>query len=94
VPVVIDGFISGAAALIAAGICPQSKDYMIAGHCSVEPGHRIMLQHLGLKPLLDLEMRLGEGTGGALAMSLAETSVRILSEMATFAEAGVAEKGD
>ena len=94
VPVVIDGFISGAAALIAAGICPKSKDYMIAGHCSVEPGHRIMLQHLGLKPLLDLEMRLGEGTGGALAMSLAETSVRILSEMATFAEAGVAEKGD
>ena len=94
VPVVIDGFISGAAALIAAGICPQSKDYMIAGHCSVEPGHRIMLQHLGLKPLLDLEMRLGEGTGGALAMSLAETSVRILSEMATFSEAGVAEKGD
>ena len=94
VPVVIDGFISGAAALIAAGLCPQSKDYMIAGHCSVEPGHRIMLQHLGLKPLLDLEMRLGEGTGGALAMSLAETSVRILSEMATFAEAGVAEKGD
>jgi nicotinate-nucleotide--dimethylbenzimidazole phosphoribosyltransferase len=94
VPVVIDGFISGAAALIAAGICPQSKDYMIAGHCSVEPGHRIMLQHLGLKPLLDLEMRLGEGTGGALAMSLAETSVRILSEMATFAEAGVAEKGE
>jgi nicotinate-nucleotide--dimethylbenzimidazole phosphoribosyltransferase len=94
VPVVIDGFISGAAALIAAGICPKSKDYMIAGHCSVEPGHRIMLQHLGLKPLLDLEMRLGEGTGGALAMSLAETSVRILSEMATFAEAGVAEKGE
>ena len=94
VPVVIDGFISGAAALIAAGLCPQSKDYMIAGHCSVEPGHKIMLEHLGLKPLLDLEMRLGEGTGGALAMSLAETSVRILGEMATFAEAGVAEKGE
>jgi nicotinate-nucleotide--dimethylbenzimidazole phosphoribosyltransferase len=94
VPVVIDGFISGAAALIAAGLCPQSKDYMIAGHCSVEPGHKLLLQYLGLKPFLDLEMRLGEGTGAALAMSLAETSVRILTEMATFTEAGVSEKGD
>jgi nicotinate-nucleotide--dimethylbenzimidazole phosphoribosyltransferase len=94
VPVVIDGFISGAAALIAVGLCPQSKDYLIAGHCSVEPGHKIMLRHLGLRPLLDLEMRLGEGTGATLAMSLAETSVRILSEMATFDEAGVAEKGE
>jgi nicotinate-nucleotide--dimethylbenzimidazole phosphoribosyltransferase len=94
IPVVIDGFISGAAALIAAGLCPQAKDYMVAGHCSVEPGHKILLQHLGLKPLLDLEMRLGEGTGAALAMSIAETSVRILNEMATFAEAGVAEKGE
>jgi len=94
VPIIIDGFISGAAALIAAGLCPQCIDYMIAGHCSVEPGHKIILQHLGLKPLLDLEMRLGEGTGAALAMSFAETSVRILTEMATFAEAGVAEKGE
>jgi nicotinate-nucleotide--dimethylbenzimidazole phosphoribosyltransferase len=94
VPVIIDGFISGAAALIAAGLCPQCINYMIAGHCSVEPGHKIILQHLGLKPLLDLEMRLGEGTGATLAMSFAETSVRILTEMATFAEAGVAEKGE
>jgi nicotinate-nucleotide--dimethylbenzimidazole phosphoribosyltransferase len=94
IPIVIDGFISGAAALIAAGLCPQSKDYMIAGHCSVEPGHKLLLQYLGLKPLLDLEMRLGEGTGAALAMSLAETSVRILNEMATFAEAGVSDKGE
>ena len=94
VPVIIDGFISGAAALIAAGLCPQCRDYMIAGHCSVEPGHKIILQHLGLKPLLDLEMRLGEGTGAALAMSFAEISVRILTEMATFGEAGVAEKGE
>ena len=94
VPVVIDGFISGAAALIAAGLCPQSKDYMIAGHCSVEPGHKLLLQYLGLKPLLDMEMRLGEGTGAALAMSLAEISVRILNEMATFAEAGVSDKGE
>ena len=94
VPVVIDGFISGAAALIAAGLCPQSKDYMIAGHCSVEPGHKLLLQYLGLKPLLDLEMRLGEGTGAALAMSIIETSSRILNEMATFAEAGVSDKGE
>jgi nicotinate-nucleotide--dimethylbenzimidazole phosphoribosyltransferase len=94
VPVMIDGFISGAAALIAAGICPQAKDYMIAGHVSVEPGHKITLEYLGLKPLLDLCMRLGEGTGAALAMTLAETSCRILSEMATFAEAGVSNKGD
>jgi nicotinate-nucleotide--dimethylbenzimidazole phosphoribosyltransferase len=94
IPVVIDGFISGAAALIAAGLCPQSKDYMIAGHCSVEPGHKLLLKYLGLRPLLDLEMRLGEGTGAALAMSLAETSVRILTEMATFNEAGVSDKGE
>jgi nicotinate-nucleotide--dimethylbenzimidazole phosphoribosyltransferase len=94
VPVMIDGFISGAAALIAAGLCPQAKDYMIAGHVSVEPGHKILLDFLGLKPLLDLNMRLGEGTGAALGISLAETSCRILSEMATFAEAGVSNKGE
>jgi nicotinate-nucleotide--dimethylbenzimidazole phosphoribosyltransferase len=94
VPVVVDGFISGAAALIAAGICPQAKEYMIAGHCSVEPGHKIMWQHLELKPLLDLEMRLGEGTGATLAMNLVATSCHILTEMATFAEAGVSDKGE
>jgi nicotinate-nucleotide--dimethylbenzimidazole phosphoribosyltransferase len=94
VAVMIDGFISGAAALIAAGLCPQATDYMIAGHCSVEPGHKILLEKLGLKPLLNLEMRLGEGTGAALGMSLAESSTRILAEMATFAEAGVSEKGE
>ena len=94
VPVVIDGFISGAAALIAAGLCPQAKEYMIAAHCSVEPGHKLLLKHLGLRPILDLEMRLGEGTGAALAMSIAETSVRILAEMATFSEAGVSDKGE
>jgi nicotinate-nucleotide--dimethylbenzimidazole phosphoribosyltransferase len=94
VPVVIDGFISGAAALIADGLCPRVKDYMIAGHCSVEPGHTLTLKHLGLRPLLNLDMRLGEGTGAALGMFIAETSVRVLSEMATFAEAGVSDKGD
>jgi nicotinate-nucleotide--dimethylbenzimidazole phosphoribosyltransferase len=93
VPVVIDGFISGAAALVAASLCPQLKDYLIASHVSVEPGHIIMLRHLGLKPLLSLDLRLGEGTGAALGIFLAETSARILSEMSTFAEAGVSEKG-
>jgi nicotinate-nucleotide--dimethylbenzimidazole phosphoribosyltransferase len=93
VPVVIDGFISGAAALIASGLCPQVKDYIIAGHVSVEPGHKFALEHLGLKPLVDLNMRLGEGTGAAIGMSLAEASCRILSEMATFTEAGVSDKG-
>ena len=92
IPVMLDGFISGAAALIAAGICPQAKDYMIAAHMSVEPGHRIMLEHLGLKPLVDMNMRLGEGTGAALGINIAEASCRILSEMATFAEAGVSDK--
>lgn len=93
VPVMLDGFISGAAALIAAGLCPQVKNYMIAGHISVEPGHTIALEHLGLKPLVNLNMRLGEGTGAAIGISLAEASCRILSEMATFTEAGVSGKG-
>ncbi|RJR30168.1 MAG: nicotinate-nucleotide--dimethylbenzimidazole phosphoribosyltransferase [Desulfobacteraceae bacterium] len=92
VAVVIDGFISGAAALIAAGLCPQVREYLFAGHLSVEPGHRIMLDHLGLAPLLCLDMRLGEGTGAALAMSIIEGSLKILSEMATFSEASVSEK--
>jgi nicotinate-nucleotide--dimethylbenzimidazole phosphoribosyltransferase len=92
IPVVIDGFISGAAALIAAGLSPEVKNYMIAGHVSAEPGHKIMLKHLGLKPLLDLEMRLGEGTGAVLAMFLAEAAANILNEMPTFAEAGVSDK--
>jgi nicotinate-nucleotide--dimethylbenzimidazole phosphoribosyltransferase len=94
VPVVIDGFISGAAALIADGLCPRVRDYMIAGHCSVEPGHILTLKHLGLRPILNLGMRLGEGTGAALGMFITETSVRILAEMATFAEAGVSDRGD
>ncbi|GBE57624.1 nicotinate-nucleotide--dimethylbenzimidazole phosphoribosyltransferase [bacterium BMS3Abin01] len=92
VPVVIDGFISGAAALIAASICPAAKDYMIASHVSVEPGHKLILDHLGLKPMLFMDMRLGEGTGAALAANLVEASTKVLSEMATFADAGVSEK--
>jgi len=89
IPVVIDGFISGAAALIATALSPKLKDFLIAGHVSDETGHRLVLNHLGLEPLLDLGMRLGEGTGAALGIFLAETSARVLAEMATFAEAGV-----
>jgi nicotinate-nucleotide--dimethylbenzimidazole phosphoribosyltransferase len=93
IPVVIDGFISGAAALIAAGLVPEVKPYLIAAHQSVEIGHRVMLNQLGLKPLLNLNLRLGEGTGAVLAFHLIEAAVRILNEMATFAEAGVSDKG-
>ena len=91
-PVVIDGFISTAAAIIAATIAPQVKDYLIAAHCSQELGHRLMMEWLGVTPLLDMNMRLGEGTGAALAMSIVEASCKILDEMATFGEAGVSEK--
>jgi nicotinate-nucleotide--dimethylbenzimidazole phosphoribosyltransferase len=91
IPVVIDGFISGAAALIAAGLSPQVKEYYIASHCSVEPGHRLLLEHLHLSPLMDLNMRLGEGTGAALGIFIAEAAVKILNEMATFTEAGVSD---
>jgi nicotinate-nucleotide--dimethylbenzimidazole phosphoribosyltransferase len=90
-PVVIDGFISGAGALIAAGLAPQVKDYMIAAHLSVELGHCLVLERLGLTPLLNLNMRLGEGTGAALGISLVEAAVKVLNEMATFADAGVSE---
>ena len=91
-PVVIDGFISGAGALIAAAISPDSTNYMIASHCSAEKGHRIVLDRLGLKPLFDFDMRLGEGTGAAIGINIVEASVKILSEMATFNQAGVSEK--
>ncbi len=91
IPVVIDGFISGTAALIAIGLSPQARDYLISAHLSAEAGHELLLQFLGLKPLLNLNMRLGEGTGAVLGISLAEASVRTLSQMATFAQAGVSE---
>lgn len=92
IPVVIDGFISGAAALIVYKIEPKARDYMIAGHCSVERGHRIALNFLGLKPILDLDMRLGEGTGAALGINIVEAAIKILTEMATFQNAGVSER--
>lgn len=91
-PVVIDGFISTAAAIIAATLAPQVKEYLIAAHCSQELGHRLMMDWLGMQPLLDMHMRLGEGTGAALALSLVDASCKILDEMATFGEAGVSEK--
>jgi nicotinate-nucleotide--dimethylbenzimidazole phosphoribosyltransferase len=93
IPVVVDGFISTAGALIAAELNPLVKGYLIAAHQSVEIGHRKMLEHLEQRPLLDLNLRLGEGTGAALGISLVEAGVRILTEMATFAAAGVSEKG-
>ena len=92
VPVVIDGFISGAAALLATALAPKLKDFLIASHVSAETGNQPLLDYLGLKPLLDLKMRLGEGTGAALGIFLAETAARVLNEMATFTEAGVSGK--
>ena len=94
VPVVVDGFISGAAALIAAGLAPNLRGFLIAGHVSVEQGHKVALRHLGLAPLVDLGMRLGEGTGAAIGMFLCETAAKILAEMATFDEAGVSERSE
>jgi len=94
IPVVIDGFISTAGALIAYCIEPKTKDYMFAAHNSVEKGHRVMLEKIGLKPILDLDLRLGEGTGAALAMLVIEGGLKIYREMATFGEAGVSEKGN
>ncbi|MGC8901337.1 MAG: nicotinate-nucleotide--dimethylbenzimidazole phosphoribosyltransferase, partial [bacterium] len=91
-PVVIDGLISTAGALIAYFIEPKTRDYMFASHNSVEIGHKAMLDKIGLKPILDLELRLGEGTGAALAMSIIEAGLKIYKEMATFGEAGVSEK--
>lgn len=92
VPVVIDGFISSAAALIAFCLEPKIKDYMIASHSSVEKGHKIILDYIGLKPLFDLNLRLGEGTGAALGINLLDASVKILTEMATFKAAHVSEE--
>lgn len=92
VPVVVDGFISTAGALIAYSLEPKTKDYMFAAHMSQETGHRAMLEKIGLRPILDLDLRLGEGTGAALAMFVIEAGLKIYKEMATFGEAGVSEK--
>lgn len=92
IPVVLDGFISGAAALVAFGLNPCVRDYLFGGHVSVERGHQIILEKIGLAPLLNLELRLGEGTGAVLAMHMIEAALRTHSEMATFAEAGVSKR--
>ena len=91
-PVVIDGFISTAGALIAHTLCGTVTDYLFAGHRSEEPGHQVMLAHLGLDPILDLNMRLGEGTGGALAMGIIEAALHVFTDVFTFGEAGVPDK--
>jgi len=91
IPVVVDGFISTAGALIASELHPHVRDYIFAAHQSVEIGHRHMLERIGHRPILDLQMRLGEGTGGALAMGLIDAALRGLREIATFGEAGVSE---
>lgn len=91
-PVVLDGFIAGAAALIAAGLQPLCREYLIASHLSVEQGHQAVVNQLGLKPLLNLELRLGEGTGACLGIGLVQAGIKILTQMATFDEAGVSEK--
>jgi nicotinate-nucleotide--dimethylbenzimidazole phosphoribosyltransferase len=92
IPVVIDGFISSIAGLIAVEMKPEAKDYIFAAHASVEIGHRAILDKMGLLPILDLKMRLGEGTGAALAMTLIDAGIKILNEMASFDEAGVSRE--
>ncbi|KKN05456.1 hypothetical protein LCGC14_1087130 [marine sediment metagenome] len=91
IPVVIDGFISGAGALIASRLNPEATSFMIAAHKSVEQGHQIALKILNLRNIFDMDLRLGEGTGAALAMNVIEASIKILNEMATFSEASVSE---
>ena len=91
VPVLVDGFISSAAALIAAKLHPSVNDYMLASHLSEEPGHKAALNLLHLKPFLQMNMRLGEGTGAALAMPMVEAAIKIVHEMASFTDAGVSQ---
>lgn len=92
VPVVLDGVIAGAAAVVVRALCPTALDFCVAGHRSAEPGHTIALRHLNLAPLVDLGLRLGEGTGAVLALPLVRSAARILAEMATFDSAGVTGK--
>src|SRR5690349_16811082 len=92
IPVVADGFISTAAAALAVTLCPNARGYLFVAHRSVEQGHTLLVDFVGIQPLLDLKMRLGEGTGAALAMHIIDASAKLLSEMATFAEAAVSDK--
>jgi nicotinate-nucleotide--dimethylbenzimidazole phosphoribosyltransferase len=93
VPVVVDGFISSAGALVACRLCPHAADYLFFSHLSAEAGHAVFFEHFHARPILDLGMRLGEGTGAALAMFLIEAAIKIYTEMATFKSAGVSRKG-
>lgn len=93
-PIIVDGFISGAAALVASAIAPKLRPYLIGGHISVERGHRLILQKLDLAPLLNLDLRLGEGTGAVLAMHIIDAALRTHQEMLTFNEAGVSTRED
>jgi len=90
--VLVDGFIAGAAAMIAVGLEPAARDYMVFCHCSAENAHRVMLKGLAVTPLLDLDLRLGEGTGALLAWPLVVSSARLLNEMASFESAGVSNR--
>ncbi len=92
--VVADGFISGSAALAAVRLCPECGEYLFPSHLSAEPGHAAILREIAMTPVLDLDMRLGEGTGAALAMGIIDAACRAMSGMATFAEAGVSDKAD
>lgn len=89
VPVIVDGFIAGCGALVATRLAPAVADYLMAGHNSVEIGHQVQLKAMGLTPILSLDLRLGEGTGAALALQIVRAAVAIYNEMATFADAGV-----
>ena len=91
-PVVVDGFIASSAALAACRICPAVKDYLFFSHLSQEQGHKVVLKEMDARPILSLDMRLGEGTGGALAMLVIEGALKVYNEMATFSSAGVSEK--
>ncbi|HYX12285.1 MAG TPA: nicotinate-nucleotide--dimethylbenzimidazole phosphoribosyltransferase [Candidatus Acidoferrum sp.] len=93
VPAVLDGFITGAAALVASGLAPNLPDRLLAAHRSLEPGHAIVLDRLGLRPILELDLRLGEGSGAALAIPIIRAAARICGEMATFEQAGVSGSG-
>jgi nicotinate-nucleotide--dimethylbenzimidazole phosphoribosyltransferase len=92
IAIVCDGFIASTGAAVAVKLCPAIGDYLFCGHLSTEPGHAIILEFLNKRPLLHLDMRLGEGTGAALAMAVIEAAVRSFNEMATFESAGVSDK--
>lgn len=94
IPVLLDGYVATAAAAVLHELSPGSLDHCLAGHCSAEPAHRVLLERIGKKPLLDLGMRLGEASGAALAAALVKAAVQLHAGMATFEAAGVSDKGD